>query len=198
MRETSLKPVSCLINDFFFFMSDIKEDYDLSGYVPNFPFPVAACKVTQCSTLAVVCRLKSHRHVVTNQKSELVCPEFPLAKVTFPQNAIPQEESFEVTAKVCMARVNYPCIYIVYFYLVESLDIWDCGLLEALVTEAIETSKPLVALHFPADSPSFRRRFDPICITRSIKILYLLGLLKTGKQFCIYLVKTINIKRFYL
>ena len=96
-------------------MSDIKEDYDLSGYVPNFPFPVAACKVTQCSTLVVVCRLKSHRHVVTSQKSEMVWPEFPLALVTFPQNAVPQEESFEVTAKVCMARVNYPCIYIVYF-----------------------------------------------------------------------------------
>ena len=104
--------VSCLITEFFFFMSDIKEDYDLSGYIPDFPFPVAACKVTQCSTFAVVCRLKSHRHVVTSQKSELVWPEFPPAKVTFPKNAVPQEKSFEVTAKVGMARVNYPCIYI--------------------------------------------------------------------------------------
>lgn len=60
VSETLLKPVSCLITDFFFFMSDIKEDYDLSGHVPNIPFPVAACKVTQCSTLAVVCRLKSN------------------------------------------------------------------------------------------------------------------------------------------
>ncbi|XP_015778642.1 PREDICTED: uncharacterized protein LOC107356554 [Acropora digitifera] len=79
---------------------DIKEDYDLSGYVSDFPFPVAACKVTQCSAFAVVCRLKSHRHVVTSQESELVWPEFPLAKVSFPQNAVPPEESFEVTAKL--------------------------------------------------------------------------------------------------
>ena len=80
-------------------MSDIQEDDDLCGYVPDF-FPVAAFKITQCSTFAVVCRLKSRRHVVTSQESELVWPEFPLAKVTFPQNAVPQDESFEVTAKV--------------------------------------------------------------------------------------------------
>ena len=114
MSETLFMPVSCLA-EFYFFMSDIKEDCDPSGYVPDFPFPVAACKVTRCSPFAVVCRLKSHRQVVTSQKSELVWPELPLAKVTFPQNAVPQEESFEVTAKVGIAHVNYPCIYIVYF-----------------------------------------------------------------------------------
>ena len=80
-------------------MSDIKEDYDLPGYVPDF-FPVAACKITRCSTFAVVCRPKSHRHVVTSEQSEVVWSEFPLAKVTFPQNAVPQKDSFEVTAKV--------------------------------------------------------------------------------------------------
>ena len=96
----------------FFFVSDIKEDYDLlSAYAPDFSFPVAACKITQCSTVAVVCRLKSHRHVVTSQESVLVWPEFPLAKVTFPPNAIPQEESLEVTAKVGMSHVDNPFIY---------------------------------------------------------------------------------------
>ncbi|KAK2560327.1 Nephrocystin-3 [Acropora cervicornis] len=75
---------------------DIKEDYDLSGYVPDFSFPVAACKITQCSTFAVVCRLKSRRHVVTSQESELVWPEFPLAKMSFPPNAVPKDESFEL------------------------------------------------------------------------------------------------------
>ena len=84
-----------------FFFSDIKGDYDLlSAYAPDFSFPVAACKISQGSTVAVVCRLKSRRHVVTCQESELVWPEYPLAKVTFPQNAVPQEESLEVTAKV--------------------------------------------------------------------------------------------------
>ncbi|XP_044180867.1 LOW QUALITY PROTEIN: uncharacterized protein LOC122962029 [Acropora millepora] len=81
--------------------SDIKGDYDrLSAYAPDFPFPVAAGKITGFSTVAVVCRLKSRRHVVTCQESELVWPEFPLAKVTFPQNAVPQEESLEVIAKL--------------------------------------------------------------------------------------------------
>ena len=95
----------------FFFITDIKEDYDLCGYVPNFSFPVAACKITQGSTFAVICRLKSHRHVVTSQESELVWPEFPLAKVIFPQNTVPQEESLEVTAKVGMSRVDNSFIY---------------------------------------------------------------------------------------
>ncbi|XP_015747896.1 PREDICTED: uncharacterized protein LOC107327669 isoform X3 [Acropora digitifera] len=80
--------------------SDIQEEFDFFGHVPDFSFPVAACKITQCSTFAVICRLKSRRHVVTSQESELVWPEFPLAKVTFPQNAVPQEESLEVTAKL--------------------------------------------------------------------------------------------------
>ena len=98
----------------FFFLSDIKEDYDLSGYVPDFSFPVAACKISQCSTFAVVCRLKSRRHVVTSHESELIWPEFPLAKVTFPQNAVPQEESLEVTAKVGMSCVDNSLIYYLY------------------------------------------------------------------------------------
>ena len=96
-----------MFDNLTFFFSDIKEDYDFSGYAPDFSFPVAACKITQCSTFAVVCRLKSHRHVVTSQESELVWPEFPLAKVTFPQNAVPQDESIEVTAKVGMSRVDF-------------------------------------------------------------------------------------------
>ena len=97
-----------------FLISDIQEEFDFFGHVPDFSFPVAACKITQCSTFAVICRLKSRRHVVTSQESELVWPEFPLAKVTFPQNAVPQEESLEVTAKVGMSRVDYPSIYNLY------------------------------------------------------------------------------------
>ena len=99
-----------------FLISDInlKEEFDFFGHVPDFSFPVAACKITQCSTFAVVCRLKSRRHVVTSQESELVWPEFPLAKVTFPQNAVPQEESLEVTAKVGMSRVDNPFICNLY------------------------------------------------------------------------------------
>ena len=159
-------------------MSDIKEDYDLSGYVPDFSFPVAACKITQCSTFAVVCRLKSRRHVVTSQESELVWPEFPLAKMSFPPNAVPKDESFEVTAKVRHART-------VHIFTSSIFSSWNrkaFGTVGCWRQQKQQKHRGL-ARHFPADSPSFRRRIGHICIACSIKILHLSRLLKTGKPF---------------
>ncbi|XP_068705851.1 uncharacterized protein [Montipora foliosa] len=79
---------------------DIKGDHAGSGDVPDLLFPVAISKITQCSTFVVVCRLRSHEHTITSQESELVWPEFPLARISFPQNAVPRDESFEVIAKL--------------------------------------------------------------------------------------------------
>ncbi|XP_068705849.1 uncharacterized protein [Montipora capricornis] len=79
---------------------DIKEDHEDPGDVPDFLFPVAVSKITQCSTFVVVCRLRLHQHTITSQESELVWPEFPLARISFPQNAIRQDESFEVVVEL--------------------------------------------------------------------------------------------------
>ncbi|XP_068737903.1 uncharacterized protein [Montipora capricornis] len=79
---------------------DIKEDLADSADVPDFLFPVAISKITQPSTFAVVCRLRSYRHTITSQESELVWPEFPLGRISFPQNVVRQDESFEVIVKV--------------------------------------------------------------------------------------------------
>ncbi|XP_068704314.1 uncharacterized protein [Montipora foliosa] len=79
---------------------DIKGDYAGSGDVPDFLFPVAISKITQCSTFVVVCRLRSHRHIITSQESKLVWPEFPLARISFPQNAVPHDESVEIIVKL--------------------------------------------------------------------------------------------------
>ncbi|XP_068705853.1 uncharacterized protein [Montipora capricornis] len=79
---------------------DIKGDHAGSGDVPDFLFPVAITKITQCSTFVVVCRLRSHEHTITSLESELVWPDFPLARISFPQNALRQDESFEVIVKL--------------------------------------------------------------------------------------------------
>ena len=90
--------------------SDVKEDHADPGDVPDFLFPVAISKITQCSTFVVVCRLRLHQHTITSQESELVWPEFPLARISFPQNAVRQDESFEVIVEVSLSHlsITYP------------------------------------------------------------------------------------------
>ncbi|XP_068705812.1 uncharacterized protein [Montipora foliosa] len=79
---------------------DIKGDHAGSADVPDFLFPVAISKITQCLTFVVVCRLRSHRHTITSQESKLVFPEFPLARISFPKNAVPHDESVEIIVKL--------------------------------------------------------------------------------------------------
>ena len=88
------------------FFPDIKEDNTDAADVSDFLFPVAISKITQCSTFVVVCRLRSYKHTITSQDSELVWPEFPLARISFPQNAVPQDESVEVIVKVSLSHVS--------------------------------------------------------------------------------------------
>ena len=88
------------------YSADIKEDHTDTADVSDVLFPVAISKITQCSTFVVVCRLRSHEHTITSQESELVWPEFPLARISFPQNAIPRDESVEVIVKVSLSHVS--------------------------------------------------------------------------------------------
>ena len=67
---------------------------------PDYCLPVAETKITQCSTFAVVCRLKAHKFTITSQPSTLSLPGFPLVKVHFPSNAVSAAEELHVTVTV--------------------------------------------------------------------------------------------------
>ena len=81
----------------FFFVTDIPTS---SSDIPDYFLPVAEFKVTQCSTFAVVCRLKSNEFTLTSEGKVLSFPEHPLFNVSIPENAVPKGEEHHVVVKV--------------------------------------------------------------------------------------------------
>ena len=82
---------------FFFFITDIPAS---SSGIPDYFLPVAEFKVTQCSTFAVVCRLKSNEFTLTSEGKVLSLPEHPLFNVSIPEHAVPKGEEHHVVVKV--------------------------------------------------------------------------------------------------
>ena len=87
------------------FVSDLMKDLTSLSDIPDYLLPVAVSKITQCSTFAVVCRLKSYEHTITSKGTELCLPEYPLVKVAFPPNAVEPEEKLQVIVKVSLLRI---------------------------------------------------------------------------------------------
>ena len=80
-----------------FFIADIPAS---SSDIPDYFLPVAEFKVTQCSTFAVVCRLKSNEFTLTSEGKVLSLPEHPLFNVSIPENAVPKGEEHHFVVKV--------------------------------------------------------------------------------------------------
>ena len=87
------------------FVSDLSKDLTSLSDIPDYLLPVAVSKITQCSTFAVVCRLKSYEHTITSQGTELCFPDYPLVRVVFPPNAVEKEEELQVVVNVSLLRV---------------------------------------------------------------------------------------------
>ena len=69
--------------------------------IPDFFFPIAQADITECSTYAVVCRLKaSPTYIITSKGGLLSHPDFPGVTVTIPENAVAPTEKFPVELKV--------------------------------------------------------------------------------------------------
>ena len=87
------------------FVSDLMKDLTSLSDIPDYLLPVAVSKITQCSTFAVVCRLKSYEYTVTSKGTELCLPDYPLVRIAFPPNAVEQEEELQVIVKVSLLRI---------------------------------------------------------------------------------------------
>lgn len=87
------------------FISDLMKDLTSLSNIPDYLLPVAVSEITQCSTFAVVCRLKSYEHTITSKGTEFCLPEYPLVRVAFPPNAVEQEEEMQVIVKVRLLRI---------------------------------------------------------------------------------------------
>ena len=69
--------------------------------VPEFFFPVAQADITECSTYAVVCRLKpSPAYAITSSGGSFSHPDYPRVTVTIPENAVTPEAKIPLVLKV--------------------------------------------------------------------------------------------------
>ena len=69
--------------------------------IPHIFFPVAQADITECSTYAVVCRLKSSpTYTITYSGGSFSHPDYPGVTVIIPENAVVPTEKFPVELKV--------------------------------------------------------------------------------------------------
>ena len=83
------------------FFSEIEDDFPSHMEIPDLFFPLAQADITECSTYAVVCRLKaSSAFTITSKGASLSHPDFPGVTVTIPENAVVPTLKFPVELKV--------------------------------------------------------------------------------------------------
>ena len=82
------------------FFADLQKVYH--NNIPDYLLPVAETKIIQCSTFAVVCRLKSYIFTITSEPSTISLPDFPLVKIHFPPNSVSSTEEFSVRVSFLM------------------------------------------------------------------------------------------------
>ena len=83
------------------FFSEIEDDFPSHMEIPDLFFPLAQADITECSTYAVVCRLKaSSAFTITSKGASLSHPDFPGVTVTIPENAVAPTLKFPVELKV--------------------------------------------------------------------------------------------------
>ena len=82
-------------------ITEVKDDYPSDMEIPDFFFPVAQADITECSTYAVVCRLKSSpTYIITSSGGSFSHPDYPGVTVTVPENAVAPKAQFPLQLKV--------------------------------------------------------------------------------------------------
>ena len=86
---------------YFFPVANIEDKRPSYKDIPDLFFPVAQADTNECSTYAVVCRLKSSPpYTITSTGSLFIHPDYPGVTVTIPENAVAPESSFTLELKV--------------------------------------------------------------------------------------------------
>ena len=86
---------------YFLSVADIEDERPSHKDIPDLFFPVAQADINECSTYAVVCRLKSSPpYTITSTGGLLIHPDYPGVTVTVPENAVAPESPFILKLKV--------------------------------------------------------------------------------------------------
>ena len=82
------------------------EDYPSLKNVEDLNLPVALADISECSTYAVVCRLRSSPPFnITSSGGSFNHPHYPDVTVTIPENAVPSGTEFSVQLQVDVATI---------------------------------------------------------------------------------------------
>ena len=89
-------------------VTDIEDDFPSHVEIPDLFFPFAQADITECSTYAVVCRLKpSPTYTITSKGSSFSHPDYPGVKVTIPDNAVAPNTEFPLELKVSLTFTTH-------------------------------------------------------------------------------------------
>ena len=82
-------------------LTEIEDDLPSDVEIPDLFFPVAQGDISECSTYAVVCRLKvSPTYTITSKGGSFSHPDYPGVTVTIPENAVAPRAEFPLELKV--------------------------------------------------------------------------------------------------
>lgn len=77
------------------------DDLPSSMEISKLLFPVARAHIAECSTFAVVCRLRSSpRYEITSKGGCFNHPDYPGVTVTFPKKAVQPNKKLSLALKV--------------------------------------------------------------------------------------------------
>ena len=98
----------------FLSVTDIEAERPSHKDIPDLFFPVAQADITECSTYAVVCRLKSSpTYTITSTGGLFSHPDYPGVTVTIPENAVAPESPSTLELKVGVIKKvrSFLCTY---------------------------------------------------------------------------------------
>ena len=82
-------------------IADIEDDYPAKDKVPNFLFPVVQAGIFECSTYAVVSRLKvSPTYNITVNGGTFGHPDYPQVAIRVPKKAVGTKTKLSLQLKV--------------------------------------------------------------------------------------------------
>ena len=96
---------------FILSLTEIEDDFPSHVEIPDFFFPVAQADITECSTYAVVCRLKvSPTYSITSKGGSFSHPDYPGVTVTIPENAVAPNAEFPLELKVSLTFTTHVAV----------------------------------------------------------------------------------------
>ena len=93
-------------------LTEIEDDLPSDVEIPDFFFPVAQGDISECSTYAVVCRLKvSPTYTITSKGGSFSHPDYPGVTVTIPENAVAPSAEFPLELKVSLTFTTHVVVF---------------------------------------------------------------------------------------